>query len=57
MARYSEDPVRHVVTFRVNGEEKKVLEQLAKRSGRSISNFMRYKLSLIKEHEHEHENK
>ena len=52
MARHSEDPVRHVVTFRVNGEEKKVLELLAKRSGRSISNFMRCKLSLIKEHEY-----
>lgn len=51
MARYSEDPVRHIVTFRVNSEEKKILENLAKKSGRSISKFMRCKLQLIKEHE------
>ena len=51
MARYSEDPVRHIVTFRVNSEEKKILEQLAKESGRSISKFMRRKLQLIKEYE------
>jgi uncharacterized protein (DUF1778 family) len=51
MARYSDDPVRHVVTFRVNSEEKKTLEQLAKKSGRSLSDFMRRKLQLIKEHE------
>ncbi len=51
MARYSEDPVRHVVTFRVNSEEKQILEQLAKKSGRTLSDFMRGKLSLIKEHE------
>ena len=51
MARHSEDPVRHVVTFRVNIEEKKILEQLARKSGRSVSNFMRCKLQLIREHE------
>ena len=51
MARHSDDPVRHVVTFRVNSEEKKVLEQLAKKSGRSLSGFMRRKLQLIREYE------
>ena len=51
MARYSEDPVRHIVTFRVNSEEKKLLEQLAKKSGRSVSKFMRRKLQLIREYE------
>ncbi|RLB68175.1 MAG: hypothetical protein DRH08_01680 [Deltaproteobacteria bacterium] len=51
MARYSEDPVRYIVTFRVNSEEKKVLEPLAKRSGRSVSNFMRCKVQSIREHE------
>ena len=51
MANYSEDPVRHIVTFRVNSDEKKLLEQLAKKSGRSVSNFMRQKLQLIGEHE------
>jgi uncharacterized protein (DUF1778 family) len=49
MARYSEDPVRHIVTFRVNGEEKKILEQLAKKSGRSLSDFMRRNLQVIRE--------
>ena len=51
MARHSEDPVRHIVTFRVNSEEKKVLEQLARKSGSSLSCFMRRKLQLISEHE------
>ena len=36
MARYSDDPVRHIVTFRVNSEEKKILDQLAKKSGRTV---------------------
>ncbi len=51
MARHSNDPVRHIVTFRVNSEEKKVLELLAKKSGRSISDFMRRNLQLISENE------
>lgn len=51
MARHTDDPVRHIVTFRVNSDEKKLLEQLAKKSGRSVSNFMRRKLQLIREHE------
>jgi len=51
MARHSEDPVRHIVTFRVNSDEKKILEQLAKKSGESISYFMRRKLQVIREHE------
>jgi uncharacterized protein (DUF1778 family) len=49
MARHSEDPVRHIVTFRVNSEEKELLEQLAKKSGRSLSGFMRRNLQLINE--------
>ena len=49
MPRHSEDPVRHIVTFRVNGEEKKVLEQLAKQSGDSLSGFMRRNLQLLRE--------
>ncbi|MDH3997910.1 MAG: DUF1778 domain-containing protein [Desulfuromonadales bacterium] len=52
MARYSDDPVRHVVTFRVNTEEKQILEQLAKESGRTLSDFMRKKLQLIRDDEH-----
>jgi len=51
MARHSDDPVRHIVTFRVNSEEKKLLEGLAKQSGRSLSDFMRRKLQIIREYE------
>jgi predicted DNA-binding protein len=51
MARYSDDPVRHIITFRINSEEKEILEQLAKKSGRTVSNYMRRKLQLIREHE------
>ena len=51
MARHSDDPVRHIITFRVNTEEKKVLELLAKKSGRSLSGFMRRKLQVIRENE------
>jgi len=45
MARTTDDPVRHIITFRVNSEEKKFLEQLAKKSGRSLSRFMRLNCS------------
>ncbi len=51
MTRHSEDPVRHIVTFRVNTEEKKLLEQLAKKSGRTVSDFMRRKLQVLGERE------
>ena len=51
MARHSEDPVRHIVTFRVNSEEKKILEQLVKQSGRTVSDFMRRNLQLINANE------
>lgn len=47
MSRYSDDPVQHIVTFRVNREEKKLLEQLAKQSGRTISDFVRRNLNLM----------
>lgn len=46
MSRYTDDPVQHIVTFRVNREEKKILEQLAKQSGRTISDFVRRNLNL-----------
>ena len=52
MARYSDDPVRHIVTFRINGEEKKVLEQLVKKSGRTVSDFVRKNMHLISEDEY-----
>lgn len=49
MARYSDDPVKHVITFRVNQEEKQQLEQLAKLSGRTISDFVRRNLDLLRD--------
>jgi len=52
MARTSKDPVPHIVTFRVNSEEKKVLEGLAKKSGRTISDYMRRELQLIRSNEY-----
>lgn len=51
MARHSDDPVRHIVTFRVNDEEKKLLDQLAKESGRTLSDFMRRKLQVIRDYD------
>ena len=52
MGRHSDDPVRHIVTFRVNSEEKKELELLVEKSGSSLSCFMRRKLQLIRESEY-----
>ena len=51
MPRHSDDPVKHVVTFRVNSEEKRALEMLAEQSGRKVSNFMRFKLQLLRDKE------
>ena len=51
MSRHSDDPVRHIVTFRVNSEEKKILKQLVEKSGRTVSEFMRQNLQLISESE------
>jgi uncharacterized protein (DUF1778 family) len=49
MARHSDDPVRYIVTFRVNSEEKRLLEHLAKQAGRTLSDFMRRNLPLNNE--------
>ena len=49
MARYSNDPVRHVITFRVNNEEKKRLMMLVKKTNSSVSDCMRKLLQSIKE--------
>ena len=47
MPRYSDDPVRHIVTFRINEEEKKILDALAKKSGRTISEVMRHRVQTL----------
>jgi hypothetical protein len=52
MSRFSDDPVNHVVTFRVNREEKKALESLARKAGCSVSSYMRLRLQNIKDREH-----
>lgn len=41
MARHSDDPVRHIVAFRVSSEEKKSLEKLVEPSGQSLSSYLR----------------
>jgi uncharacterized protein (DUF1778 family) len=53
MPRESKDPVKHIVTFRVNSEEKKILKELARQSGLSISDFMRRQFQAIKDEDHE----
>lgn len=49
MARYSEDPVKNIISFRVNEEEKKLIQMLAKGHSVSISTLLRHSLSLIKD--------
>jgi predicted DNA-binding protein len=51
MPSYSNDPVPHIITFRVNDEEKEILRFLAQKSGRSISNYMRNKVQSIRDNE------
>ena len=41
MARTSDNPVNHVISFRVNDKEKNELDKLASSSGVSISSLMR----------------
>ena len=41
MGRKSDDPVQHVISFRVNDEEKIELEKMASTFGVSISTLMR----------------
>lgn len=47
MPRHSDDPVAHVISFRVNNEEKRMLRELAKRSRCSISDFLRKNLQML----------
>ena len=47
MCRTSDDPVRHVISFRVNDEEKEVLETLSILESVSISTLMRESIALL----------
>ena len=47
MARYSEDPVKKIISFRVNEEEKERLEALAKGLSVSISCLLRNSLNVL----------
>jgi hypothetical protein len=49
MSRYSEDPVKHVVSFRVTTEEKDLLEELVKATGVNVSTLLRRWLYLLEE--------
>ena len=51
MPRHSDDPLQHIVTFRVTSDEKKLLERLAKQAGCTLSDFMRHSLTLIGQEE------
>ena len=47
MARYSDDPVPQIISFRVNTEEKARIEALAKGHSVSISTLLRHSLNLL----------
>lgn len=47
MCRTADDPVRHVISFRVNDEEKEVLENLSILERVSISALMRESIALL----------
>ena len=47
MARHSDDPVEHVISFRVNHEEKQLLQKLANEYRCSISDFLRRNLQEL----------
>ncbi len=47
MGRTSEDLVKHVISFRVNDEERVVLEDLSIAAGVSISTLMRESIDVL----------
>lgn len=49
MGRTTKDPVRHVITFRVNTEERDELHRMSDRLGVSVSSLMRTILKLLAE--------
>lgn len=49
MGKTSENPVKHVVSFRVNDGEKELLEEIARESGMNISTLIRETLFLVEE--------
>jgi len=50
MGRTTKDPVKHVITFRVNAEERDALQKMSDRMGVSVSSLMRTILKLLTEH-------
>lgn len=48
MSRTSDDPVKHVISFRVNDEERVALEDLSIAAGVSISTLMRESIEVLK---------
>lgn len=47
MSRHSDDPVKHVISFRVNQEEKQLLKELAREYRCSVSDFLRKNLQEL----------
>jgi len=49
MSRYSVDPVRHVISFRVTEDEKELLQELVSATGMNISTLLRKSISLLED--------
>lgn len=49
MCRYSDDPLKHVVSFRITDSEKSALEQLAGFHGVKVSTLLREAVYLLEE--------
>jgi len=49
MSRYSVDPVKHVISFRVTEDEKVILEELVSATGMNISTLLRKSISLLED--------
>lgn len=46
MGRPTSDPVHYIVSFRVNDDEKQIIEQSARQRGLSVSSYVRKLLNL-----------
>lgn len=49
MPRYADDPVKHIVSFRITEEEKELLEELSVATGMNISTLLRKSVGLLED--------
>jgi len=47
--RYTDDPVKYVISFRVTADEKEILEELSSAMGMNLSTLLRKTLNLLEE--------